>query len=104
MKIFLVLGCWGREKESIILCPATSNRILDLTPKTETNTKISNYLDEYYKMFDKPLYNNIHTALYNINDKFSEETKPVFPNFKLLEEFCIFHAKCGLYLKLELEE
>ena len=104
MKLFLILGCWGVNRDGIILCPSVSNKILDLSLNTTMNTGISNYLDQNLKLFDKPLYNNVHSAIYNIQDKFSEPDNPVFSSFRMLEEFCKFHNRCSLYLKLELEE
>ena len=104
MKIKLVLGCWGREKEGFVSCPGVSNDILDLTNNSSRNVDIKNYLDSNFKLFDRPLYNNVHTAMWNVQDKFSEKGNPVIPEikFKYIEEFCIDHAKCGLFLRLEL--
>ena len=104
MKIILTLGCWGREKDGFISCSGAENKILDLTNRTKKNIEIENMLDFTYKLFDKPLYNNIHTALWNIQEKFSDIEGQVFNKelFKLIEEFCIAHSKCGVFLKLEL--
>ncbi len=106
MKIILVLGCWGREYHGFSLCGAVKNNILDITKSSERNLKISEYLDSNFKIFDKPLYNNVHTAIWNIQDRFSIRGDPVFQDivFRSMEEFCIIHAKCGLYLRLEMEE
>lgn len=106
MKIILVLGCWGREKYNFVSCPGVKNDILDLTKNTNRNIKVKDYLDTNFKLFDRPLYNNIHTAVYNIQDKFSEVCNPLINNdkFKYIEEFCIDHRKCGLFLRLELRE
>src|SRR5574342_407722 len=102
MKLYLVLGCWGRGDE-FKFCGGVSNRILDLTLHSAVNTSITNTLDTTFKLFDRPLYNNVHTAIWSIQDKYSEAGKPVFHNFKQLEEFCILHSKCGVFLKLELK-
>lgn len=106
MKITLILGCWGRNEDGFITCNAVSNKILDLTKETPRNADISNYLDSHLKLFDKPLYSNVHTAIWNIQEKFSLLEKPVFNEklFRKMEEFCIVHAKCGVFLRLELEE
>lgn len=106
MNIIVVIGCWGREEDGFVSCNGVSNEILDLSKGSGRNTKISNYLDEIYKLFDKPLYNNVHTAIWNIQEKFSEKGNPVFKEglFKKIEEFCLSHHKCGLYLRLKLEE
>lgn len=106
MKIMLILGCWGRERVGFIACPSIFNEILDLTKNSERNIKIKDYLDSHFKLFDRPLYNNVHTAVWNIQEKFSEKGNSVFPEekFRYIEEFCIDHAKCGLYLRLELKE
>lgn len=106
MKIMLALGCWGREDEGFCSCSGVKNYILDLSKHSERNKAIANYLDSNFRMFDKPLYNNVHTAIWNVQDKFSEKGKPVFTEsmFKRMEEFCLKHAKCGLYLRLELIE
>ncbi len=106
MKIVLILGCWGREREGFVACPSISNEILDLTKNSQRNVKIKDYLDSHFKLFDRPLYNNVHTAVWNVQEKFSEKGNPVIPEvkFRYIEEFCIEHAKCGLYLRLELKE
>jgi len=105
MKTVLILGCWGRTEDGICTCNSVSNQILDVSIKTDQMKKVTDYLD-MLKLYDKPLYNNIHTVLFNIQDRFSEINKAVFNDkcFRRMEEFCIMHAKCGLYLKLELKE
>jgi hypothetical protein len=104
MKIVLVLGCWGRKESGFVICDGVSNQILDLTDKTTRNIDISNYLDSHFKLFDRPIYSNVHTAIWNIQEKFSIRGKPVFGEriFRWMEEFCLMHAKCGLFLRLEL--
>ena len=106
MKVNLILGCWGRNNEGFSICNGVINSILDITLNSERNVAISEYLDSNYHLFDRPLYNNIHSAIFNIQDKFSIKTKPVFSNtvFKWMEEFCLMHSKCGLYLRLNLED
>jgi hypothetical protein len=106
MLLKLILGCWGRENIGLIMCPSVENQILDLTKKTEQNILISDYLDNVYHLFDKPLKSNVHTAIYNIQQKFSTLSNDVFQKkyFLYLEEFCYVHTKCGLYLKLKLEK
>ena len=105
MKIILVIGCWGREKHNFVSCPGVKNEILDLTKNTDRNIKIKDYLDSNFKLFDRPLYSNIHTAIWNVQEKFGEIGNPVIDKekFKYIEEFCIDHRKCGLYLRLELK-
>lgn len=106
MKIILILGCWGRNENGFVICDGVSNQILDLTDNSGRNEDISNYLDSHFKLFDKPLYSNVHTAIWNIQEKFSIKGKPVFEKraFSWMEEFCLMHAKCGLFLRLELIE
>ena len=106
MRLFLILGCWGREEDGFISCSGISNKILELTQQTERNRMIIDFLDDTYRLFDKPLYSNVHTALFGIQDKFSSTGFPVFSKveFHRIEAFCQMHAKCGLYLKLGLEE
>jgi len=106
MKIILVLGCWGREYHGFKLCNSVKNDILDMTKSSERNQKISEYLDSNFKIFDKPLYNNVHTAVWNIQDKFSVKGDLVFQDivFRSMEEFCILHSKCGIFLRLELRD
>jgi len=106
MNIVLYLGCWGRKDEGLVLCSGISNPILDITDATEMNAEIVNYLDKNLQMFDRPLYNNVHTAVFNIQSKFSMAGNPVFKDkyFKLLEQFCIQHKSCGLFLRLVLVE
>jgi len=106
MKVILMLGCWGREDFGLKKCSGVENEILDITKNSERNVEMAQYLDSHYKLFDKPLYSNIHTAIFNLQDKFSIKGKPVFEEkfFKMIEEFCIMHRKCGLYLRLDLIE
>ena len=105
MRTVLILGCWGRTDEGFCTCNGVSNHILDVGVKSEQIKRVSDYLDALY-LYDKPLYNNIHTILFNIQDRFSEKTRPIFKEsiFRKIEEFCIMHARCGLYLRLELVE
>jgi len=106
MKIALILGCWGRDKEGFISCPGITNEILDLTKNSSRNVKIKDYLDSHFRIFDRPLYNNVHTAVYNVQEKFSEKGDPVISQikFRYIEEFCANHNRCGLFLRLELKE
>lgn len=106
MNIVLVLGCWGRIDDNFCSCSSVKNNILDLSKNSARNIQIIDYLDKVYHLFDRPLYNNIHTALFNIQDKFSDVVDKVFPEnmFKRMEDFCLTHYKCGLYLRLELIE
>jgi len=106
MKIILCMGCWGREVEEIKLCSGIENKILDLTDNTQRNLDIKDYLDKVYRIYDRPLYNNVHTAIWNIQEKFSEIGDLVIPEkkFKQIEIFCGQHGKCGLYLRLKMEE
>lgn len=104
MRVILVLGCWGRTNEGFSICNGVSNAVLDLTLNSERNVAISEYLDSHHGLFDRPLYNGVHSAVFNIQEKFSLKGKPVFSTtvFRWMEEFCVMHAKCGLYLRLEL--
>lgn len=106
MEVKLILGCWGREENEFCSCNGVKNEIMDLTTPTQRNINIANHLDDVFKLFDKPLYNNVHTAIFNIQNNFSELNNPVFNDkfFRRIEEFCIMHVKCGIYLKLELIE
>lgn len=105
MKLTLLLGCWGRTEERFCSCKGIENEILDLSRPLEVNLQICDYLDTF-KMFDKPLYTNIHTIIFNIQNNFSDVNKAIFKEnvYKQIEEFCINHKKCGLYLRLELKE
>lgn len=106
MKVVLILGCWGREHDGFRMCGGVINEILDITKASERNQAIASFLDERYGLFDKPLYSNIHTALYALQNTFSEVGRPVFPDplFKHAEQFCVKHSKCGLFLRLEITE
>lgn len=106
MRLFLILGCWGREEDGFKSCSGVSNKILELTAQSERNRAIIDFLDDNYRLIDKPLYSNIHTALFGIQDKFSQTGRPVFDKtyFHKLEAFCQMHKKCGLYLRFLLEE
>jgi len=87
------------------MCPGIQNRILELTTQSERNTAISDHLDSHCHLYDKPLYTNVHTALYTLQNQFSRQGNPVFPKdlFKLMETFCLMHAKCGVFMRLEME-
>jgi len=106
MRVTLVLGCWGRKEYGLKSCNGVENVVLDITKSSERNVAIAQYLDSHYRMFDKPLYTNVHTAIFGVQEKFSIKGKPVFEEkfFKMIEEFCIMHRKCGLYLRLDLVE
>jgi hypothetical protein len=106
MRVCIVLGCWGREDNNFISCSSVKNCILDITKNTTRNIDIADYLDKNFSLFDKPLYTNVHTVLWNLQEKFSELGNPVFQEkyFRQMEDFCITHKKCGVYLKLELKE
>ena len=101
MKAFLKLGCFGVEREDFVLCGGVENDILDLTKNTETNLEITQFLNDNYQLVRKPLYANIHTALYKIQDRYGPFDEKFF---RFLEEFCILHKKCGLYLKIDWED
>lgn len=105
MNIFLCMGCWGREVNGIKICSGIENEILDLTRNTKQMIDVKNYLDKVYHLFDRPLYKNVHTALWNVQNKFSEIKNPVFNEdvFKAIDEFCGCHKKCGLYLRLKMK-
>ena len=105
MKIILLLGCWGRTENGFTICKGISNKILDITKKEKTNIEIADFLDSSYHLFDRPLYNNVHTALFKIQENFSTKIRPLFDKklYQLMEEFCIAHRKCGLYLRLDME-
>ncbi len=106
MTFVLKLGCWGREIKDFTMCKGIENTILVLSNKTSINNDIINFLDNTYGLFDKPLYNNIHTAIFNIQNRFSDVKNSIFneERFKIIEDFCIFHNKCGLYLRLDMED
>jgi len=106
MRLLLVLGCWGQKHGDVELCRGVENDILDLTAKTERNMAAVAMLDECYHLFDRPLYNNVHTAIYTLCERFNERINPLFTQerFGILERFCVMHAKCGLFLRLRTEE
>lgn len=106
MKLYLVLGCWGRDHDGFAMCHGAQNRILDLTADTERNTAIKNHLDSHCHLYDRPLYKNVHTALYTLQGQFGERGRPVFSDglFKMIEGFCLMHVKCGTFMRLEMEE
>lgn len=94
--ISLEIGCFGLKKEDFIFCPSAKNIILDLSTNNDVNLKILDFLNEKYKLINKPLYVNVHSAVWNLNNKFE-----IFGlKFKLIEEFCIKHKHCGVYLKV----
>ena len=105
MNIYLILGCWGHEENQFTLCPSIENKILDLSKKTQINLDILNFLNSY-KLFDQILRSNVHTLIYNLQTKFSTKINKVFDNdyYKLLENFCIQHKRCGVYARLLIEE
>jgi len=106
MKVCLVLGCWGRERNGIVICSGIENEILDVTVRSGRNLAIVDHLDKQYGMLDRPLYENVHTAIFGVKNKFDEVGKPVFSDavFQAIEDFCVIHRKCGVYLRLDLKE
>jgi len=100
------MGCWGLRTSGVTLCSSCENEILDLSADTERNIAIAEYLDSHYGLFDRPLYNNVHTAVFNIQEKFSKKGSPVFTKdtFAALERFCVMHVRCGLFLRLRIKE
>jgi hypothetical protein len=95
-KMNLEIGCWGLKKDDFVLCSSVKNIILDFSINNNINLNILNFLNEQYKLINKPLYVNVHSALWNLNNKFE-----VFGlKFKLIEEFCIKHKHCGVYLRI----
>ena len=106
MKIYLVLGCWGRKSGDFNLCNGVKNNILDLSEKTKRNIDIVKHLDSIYNIMKKPIYRNVHTAIFSIKNNFDESGKNVFTDneMKNIESFCTMHAKCGLYLKLDVRK
>jgi len=106
MRVVLCLGCWGAvHGDGFVMCPGVSNEILDITGGTKRNADIVDHLDSHYGLFDKPLLNNVHTALFGLKEKFSTASSPLFgeKEFRRLERFCVAHAKCGLFLRLEMK-
>ena len=106
MKVCLYVGCWGLEHAGITLCPGCENEVMDLSDQTERNIAIADYLDSNYGLIDRPLYNNVHTAVFNIQEKFSKKGSPIFTKdrFAALERFCVMHVRCGLFLRLKIKE
>jgi len=106
MRVALVLGCWGRSHDGFRMCGGVSNEILDLTAPSERNQAMSDFLDSRYALFDRPLYTNVHTALFSLKNEFEGVGAPVFAKgvFELAEQFCVAHARCGLFLRLEMKE
>jgi hypothetical protein len=106
MHVVLILGCWGREVDGFVCCNGVSNEILDITKNSERNIKMAEFFDKAYELFDKPLYSNVHTVIWTIQDKFSSSGNLVFSEkmFKFMEEFCISHKKCGIYLRLDIKK
>lgn len=106
MKVILILGCWGRAEDGITACCGIENEVLDITSDSKMNVAITEYLDTNFNIFDRPIYNNIHTAVWNIQERFSDKKGAVFPKrmFERMEEFCSMHVKCGLFLRLEIQD
>jgi hypothetical protein len=106
MRVCLCLGCWGTRASGMILCPGCENEILDLTARTGRNIAIAEHLDSIHGLFDRPLYANVHTAVFSIPEKFSEKGNPVFADgmFAAVERFCVMHVRCGLFLRLRIKE
>ena len=106
MRVVLILGCWGREVDGFVCCGGVANEILDITKNSERNLQVAELLDKVYGLFDKPLYNNVHTAIWTIQDKFSSTNNMIFSEkiFKFMEEFCVSHRKCGIYLRLDIKK
>lgn len=101
-----MMGCWGARRGSFVFCSGCESEILDLTAKSGRNMAIADFLESRYRLFDHPLHNNVHTALFSIQENFSSKGKPVFSKdlFAMMERFCIMHSRCGLFLRLKLSK
>jgi hypothetical protein len=107
-ELLLILGCFGLIEEGFTHCSSCENKILKINQSIQNYSNLIEYLDSC-RLFDKPLYdmNGVKNVIQNIHVKFN------LNNFKKLwhqkeidnyEKFISSHKRCGLYLKLILEE
>jgi hypothetical protein len=109
---YLVLGCYGRDENSFILCPSIENRILKLDESLVNYNGIMDYI-EVVNLFDRPMLdqNAIRHTIYNLQEKFDQKVKRLWTDhqYHLIERFMHMHKPCGFYCRLivvpeELEE
>lgn len=104
-EFYLILGCFGLEKNGFKSCSSVENKILSINTSISDYNDMMNYFDQLY-LFDRPLsnYNTIRHFIYNINNRFNLVTKPFWsPSyFNLIENFILQHKLCGVFVRLEL--
>lgn len=105
--VHLLLGCWGLQQDSFILCGGVENTILSIGLSTPQYQELMDYFDNL-RLFDRPLFewNAILNVIYNLENKFSQVTKPTFlPKQKeRIQKYLQQHRSCGVYLKLALAD
>lgn len=107
MKLYVVLGCYGRCDDGFVSCSGLRNRILYVNPSDPYYNDLMNYLDNL-QLFDKVLmnYNAVRHFIFKIQDKFERPTEKVWSEkmFRLYQKFVIDHKDCGVFIDLEIDE
>ncbi len=102
-RVYLILGCFGRNDNGFVTCNSIENKILEVSPSLERIDEFLAYID-FLQLPARPLsdYNAIRRALFKIQDKFYQNIKPIWSEryFRLIENFTLIHKSCGIYLKI----
>ena len=106
--LLLILGCFGLIEEGFTHCSSCENKILKINQSIQNYPQIIEYLDSC-RLFDKPLYdtNGGKNVIQNIHIKYSlNNLKKIWHQKEIdnYEKFITSHKRCGLYLKLSLNQ
>ena len=105
--LYLVLGCNGRVDGKFITCSSVVNPILAITKDLEDYELLTKYLKSI-GLFNRKMndYNSIRNVLFKIQNSFIQGYKNIWDakTFRLIENFTLMHAPCGIYLNLEFLE
>jgi len=109
-KLFLVLGCFGRQDSvnsadllTFVSCPSVENRILKIDESLDFYNEIMDYF-ESVRLFDRPMFdlNATRHLLHNMQDRYDQKFKRLWSEqqYNLFERFILGHKICGTYIKL----
>lgn len=102
---YVLLGCFGITIDEFVCCTGAENIILKINTSLPDYNNMMNYFDQCL-LFDRPMFdlNAVRHFIFNIQDKFSLVTKPVWSvkQFEMYQKYVIDHKHCGVYIKLKL--
>lgn len=100
---YLVLGCYGRIDDGLVLCSSTENRILKLDDTLDQFDQIVEYF-ENLRLFDRPIMdqNALRHLIHNLQKKYFQNIKPIWSQSKFtsMEKYLHMHGQCGVYARL----